>query len=313
MIVAQKDLAGKWPPPAGGAAPLDFRGDPLQNAPMNKQRTASKTSPFVPALLALIMAAASGLAAAPASDDVLAKLNLDPAAAKQGVLDMLVGGALYDYQTFAAFKPLAGVARETAVRAWLGWMKGYTAGGEFKAAYDRAREQEKPEAPAPRPSADDQMKKMKAEMEKNIAEMRQNMAAMDAEMRKQMEAVVKEMRAQVERLEKDPQQKEMMRQGAALAVVEDQKRHEQELQEWGQRFPSDPRELIQRRLNEFLAASAGIDYAAKLKPRGDKMVFVNEAYEQKPPEWKLYFRAGREATEAARALAKAWLAELDKT
>jgi hypothetical protein len=49
-----------------------------------------------------------------------------------------------------------------------------------------------------------------------------------------------------------------------------------------------------------------------LTPRGDKMVFVKEAYQQKSAYCKMCFRAGKEATEAARAFASAWLAELEK-
>jgi len=279
---------------------------------MKKKQAAYKSYLIFVAALAMILGAAADLVGAPGSDDVLAKLGLDQASARESILDSLANGSVYNDAAFKAFKSLPGLARETIVRAGLAWIKSYAAGAEFKAAYEKLREQEKPQAPEARPSADDEMKKMRAETEKSIAEMRKNMAAMDAEMKKQMEAVIREMRSQVERMEKDPQQKEMMRQGTAMAAEEDKKRHEEDLREWEQRYPADPRALIKRRINEFLAASAGIDYAAKLTPRGDKMVFASDAYEQKPAEWKLCFRAGREATEAARSFAKAWLAELEK-
>jgi hypothetical protein len=42
------------------------------------------------------------------------------------------------------------------------------------------------------------------------------------------------------------------------------------------------------------------------------MRFANEDYEGKPAEWKICFRAGKEATEAARAFARSWLTELEK-
>ena len=138
------------------------------------------------------------------------------------------------------------------------------------------------------------------------------MAALDAETRKTMEAGIQQMRAQMEAMEKDPQQKELMRQMTEMARAEDKKRYEEQLKAWEEKFPAEPRVLIKKRINDFLAASADVDFSAKLLPRGDKMVFANEEYEQKPPEWKVCFRAGKEATEAARAFAKAWLAELEK-
>lgn len=245
------------------------------------------------------------------NDDVLARLGLTPAAAREGVLGPLSGGTPYDEAAYRAFKALPAAARADVVRAGLAWIKAYAAGAEFREAYRRLRESEKPAAPEPRASADDQVKQMRADMEKSIAEMKKNMAAMDAETRKQMEAVVQQLRAQMAQMESS-QQKEMLSQGTALAAEGDQQRYREELGEWERDFPADPRLLIKRRIQEFLAASADVDFAAKLAPRGDKMTFASAAYEQKPPEWKLCFRAGREATEAARSFARAWLAELEK-
>ncbi len=198
------------------------------------------------------------------------------------------------------------------MRSGLAWIKSYVSSAEFKAAYAAAARAEKPEAPAPRPSADDQTNRMKADMEKSIAEMKKNMGAMDAEMKKVMEASIQAMRAQMKRMEEDPQQKQLMRQMAEMSAAEDKQGHEEKLKEWERRYPADPRSLIKSRIREFLAVSAGVDFAAKLLPRGDKMVFANDDYEQKPAEWKLCFRAGKEATGAARAFAAGWLAELDK-
>lgn len=255
---------------------------------------------------------AGGGPAFAAGDEILAKLDLTPAAARAGVLDSLGGGTPYNDAAYKAFKALPGLARETAVRAGLAWIRSYVAGAEFQAAYARVREQEKPLPPETRPAADEQVRKMRADLEKSIAEMRKNMAAMDAETRKAMEAAIQQMRAQMEQMEKDPQQRDLMRQSLAMAGAEDRKRHEEALREWERKYPPDPRTLIRRRIQEFLAASAGVDFAAKLLPRDGKMVFASQEYEAKPAEWKLCFRAGREATGAARAVAAAWLAELEK-
>jgi hypothetical protein len=113
-------------------------------------------------------------------------------------------------------------------------------------------------------------------------------------------------------MEKDPEQKKIMGQMTDMQRDEDQKQYAGRLKDWNEKFPADPRVLIKKRIADFLSASAGVDYAAKLAARGDKMVFVRDDYEQKSPEWKVCFRAGKEATEAARAFAKAWLVELEK-
>jgi len=279
---------------------------------MKKQQAAYKNHLFFLVALSMLLAVAGCVMAAPGNDDVLARLGLSSASAKEGVLDSLASGNVYNDAAFRAFKLLPAPARAGIVRAGLEWIKTYAGSAEFKAAYAEFRRVKKPALPAPRPSADDEIKKMKAELEKNIAEMRKNMAAMDAQTKKDMEEAIQAMRGQMERMERDPQQKELMRQSTEMSAEEDKKRHEEALAEWEQRYPADPRALIKKRINEFLAASTGVDYAAKLAPHGDKMIFANGEYEQKPAEWKLCFRAGKEATEAARSFAKSWLAELDK-
>jgi hypothetical protein len=312
VIVAQNPVPGKSPAFPHSRFILDFRDDSLQNPIMKKIKNGSlKNMALVLGVLAAI-GMAGVLRADQGGAEVLAKLNLAPVAAKAEVLESLAGGTVYNEAAFKVFKSLPGPARETVVRAGLAWIKSYAASAEFKAAYAARREQEKPEPLAPRPSADEQIAKMKADMEKSISETRKNMSALDAETRKIMEASIQQMRAQMEQMEKDEGQRTLMRQMAETAVAEDKKGHEEKLKEWERRYPADPRSLIKSRIREFLAVSAGVDFAAKLLPRGDKMVFAGDQYEQKPAEWKLCFRAGKEATAAARAVAVTWLAELDK-
>jgi hypothetical protein len=272
-----------------------------------------KTSPermrIIPALGAALLLFA---AAAPGGTDILAGLGLTRASAGEGILEALISGTPYHEAAMKAFKALPAASRAAAVSAGLDWIKAFAGSREFAAAYALGREKERPAPPVPRPAADEQAKKMKADMEKSIAEMRKGMAAMDAETKKVMEASIRGMREQLERMEADPQQKALWRQMADMAGLEDKKRHEEELKAWEEGWPADPRVLIRRRINDFLVVSAGVDFAARVKPRGDKMIFVNEEYEQKPPEWKVCFRAGKEATAAARAFAAAWLAEIEK-
>ena len=69
--------------------------------------------------------------------------------------------------------------------------------------------------------------------------------------------------------------------------------------------------LLKKRLQEILDITADVDYAAELKDGyNGKKVFVNPAYEKKAAEWKLAYRAGKTTTDAVRAAAQQWLAEL---
>jgi len=69
----------------------------------------------------------------------------------------------------------------------------------------------------------------------------------------------------------------------------------------------NPDVTIRRRLEAFLEMSKTVDFDATLNGRQ----FANPDYEAKPSEWKMCFRAGREATQAAREEAESWLKDLD--
>jgi hypothetical protein len=74
------------------------------------------------------------------------------------------------------------------------------------------------------------------------------------------------------------------------------------------KYPSDPTEMIKKRLTDFLAVSATVDFDAKLTAA---RTFEDPAYEKKSSDWKMCYRAGHEVVEAAREEAQKWLDELN--
>lgn len=71
------------------------------------------------------------------------------------------------------------------------------------------------------------------------------------------------------------------------------------------------RQQLRARLTRFLDETRQLDFNAKLLEENGRKYFVDPKLEAKPPWWKLCFRAGPEATTAAREVAAGWLAELD--
>ena len=86
------------------------------------------------------------------------------------------------------------------------------------------------------------------------------------------------------------------------------------MKEFEKTYPADPRALVAMRLRHFLDVTSDVDLrrAARRYPAGSakKKVFADAALEAKPAEWKMAFRAGKPATDAARAFAQKWLADL---
>lgn len=68
---------------------------------------------------------------------------------------------------------------------------------------------------------------------------------------------------------------------------------------------------LKERLSYFLAETKQMSWDAKLEEKNGKKVFVSAALEGKPTWWKFCWRAGPEATAAAREFATTWLAELN--
>ncbi|WP_302861461.1 hypothetical protein [Mucilaginibacter sp. L3T2-6] len=68
-------------------------------------------------------------------------------------------------------------------------------------------------------------------------------------------------------------------------------------------LPTNPKEIIKKRLEEFLKVSATVNFDAKLNGR----LFADVQYEAESSQWKMYYRAGRPVIEAAQAEVKSWL------
>jgi len=255
---------------------------------------------------------AAGGAAAQSASELPGKLGLTPAEAKTSIVEALGSRSVFSEPAFKAFKAMAPEGRATIVRAGLSWIKGYVETAEFKAEYAKYRENHKPEPPAAKLSADEEIKKQRAEMDKQIAEMRKNAADLDAQTRKTIEEAVKAMQAQMEAMEKDPEQKKLLQEMYAMQAVQEKEAYAERLKAWEEEYPAEARPLIARRIREFLGESADVDFGAKLVKSGILMRFADSAYEEKPATWKLCFRAGKDAVEAARSFASAWLAEIEK-
>jgi hypothetical protein len=158
----------------------------------------------------------------------------------------------------------------------------------------------------------DSRAKQLAELKANIAEQEKAQANAPADQKGIYNDVLTALRQMVKELEKpDPAQDAQMDAYIKEANAEAAKQYKEKLAAWEKEYPAgDPKPLLKRRLKEFLDATGNVDYGAKLVKKGDAMVFVNPAYENKDSRWKTAFRAGKDATEAARAIAQQWLKEL---
>jgi hypothetical protein len=251
------------------------------------------------ALVTLMLAGAT-------AQNVLQQLNVSDTEARRAALTSITEGYVEYGLVRDVIKAMPGAARGAAVETGIAWARAYVSSPGFASEYARYREEHKPQPPEAVGSVDDELKQQLAKQQQDLDETRKNLASLPAEMRPQMEAVLK----QSEDMMKDPAMLQMMRSSIEMNRAEAKTTYESDLRDWGVQYPADVRVLVATRLQAFLDASADVDFSAAVVDRGGRKAFADEANERKPGEWKLCYRAGREATMAARTAAAAWLNDL---
>lgn len=246
------------------------------------------------------LALAVVLAAAPLS---LESLGYAPDTLKPAAAEAVVRGDVPYFPVTGTVKALPPTERAAAVKVLASWVKTFVSSPEFKALYlARAAEQRSP-PPAPKRPPEVIIKERRAALDEQVTGMLVNLKSLPPDQQAQLKAAAAEMQKAGEAMLKDRHSFEVME--AARFDGESQQYQESLVM-----FPDDPRAGIKRVLINFLRVTKGIDYGAKLVPQGDRKVFANGDYESKDWFWKMGFRAGKEATEAARAFCEAWLKEL---
>ena len=260
-----------------------------------------RTSPL--AIAVIVSVSAVGAA------DVLSQLGITTAAAKEAVGSIINTGIINPGLSSKAFKLLSPAARADAATAGVAWLKAYVGTAEFKQQYAKIRANRKPEAPTFAGTPEDELKQANAEQAQQTEESKKALAALPPDQRKQIEDAMKQAQELAAKMD-TPEMRKMRLDAIKAKRDEETKEYQKALADWQRDFPENPDGAIVRRLREFLAASADIDFNAKLKPIDGRMLFENSTYQNKPEQWKLCFRAGKEATTAARAAVQTWLKEL---
>lgn len=246
----------------------------------------------------------AGLSAAGAGD-VLSTLKVSKKDATQEVVSSFVGGHVDVYRVRQVFKSATPEVRAAMVEQTLVWTKAYVSSPQFAKDYAAYREQAKPQAEVRTTTVDEELAERKKERDQQLADAKKNIATMPKEYRKIAEDGYKSMVESMKQME-TPEFRKMERQGIEMQRRQEDENHLERVAQWEEQYPADPKELVRMRLEQFLDETEDVDFAAKLSGRR----FADASNERQKPNWKLAYRAGRPATEKARAFAQAWLKEL---
>lgn len=249
------------------------------------------------------------MAGAAVGADVLSQLGVAPQEAKEAVSEILGSGLMNPGVGRAAFKAAAPATRAALAAGVVAWLKSYTATAEFKQAYLTMRENRKPQAPIFKGTPEDELKANAPKDPMKDPDTQKMLASLPADQRKQMEDTMKGVAAMMAQAQ-TPEMQKIQLEAIKADRANKTQQYQTELAKWTKDYPDDPKPLVVQRLREFMTLTAEVDFNAKLVKNGDRFYFANPAYEQKPDQWKLCFRAGKDATAAARTAAQAWLKEL---
>jgi len=248
------------------------------------------------------------------TDDVWQQLGLTSPDAELNIKNSILQGSLYYYGAKNAKNIITG-NRVAVVNELVAYSKKYSSSPEFKASYKKYRDQMKPKPYEYVPATAESIKAQeKQRLEMNLKTAEEGLNSTNPKIKNGAPLRIENIKKELAALD-DPDNKTVKR------FLDDEKRmyegilkqNEEAMKNFEQKYPEDPQLLIKRRLEEILNITADVDYAAELKEtewKGKKWkVFVNAAYERKPKEWKLAFRAGKPVTDAVRAAAEKWLKE----
>jgi hypothetical protein len=249
-----------------------------------------------------------------AAQDHLATLGISEGRAKEAVFDSFMSDAVSIAGKPAAFLGLSPTARVALVNFALNLARTFVESDEFKRRYADHREANGPEPLPEEQSADAIFAKQRAGFENQVAEMRKLFDQITPEQRATLEAGWADMRRQLDDMEKGERRKQI--EGLLKEQRDEQARaRDVSMKAFDKVYPADPRALVAMRLRHFLEVTSDVNFDAQLVDASAgngarKRAFADAALEARPAEWKMAFRAGKPATDTARAFAQKWLNDL---
>ena len=250
---------------------------------------------------------AAGLAA----QTLTTQLGITEGRAKEAVFDSFMAGAISLAGKAEVFTAASPQARVAMVGAATTLARAFVESEEFKRRYADHREANGPDPLPDEQTAAQVLAKQRAGFEQQVEALRKQFVddAITPEQKATLEEGFEAMRARFTEMEKGPQRVEMetmlKTQRAQQASA-----HAAAARQFESVYPADPRALIVMRLRRFLEATSDVDFTAKLVEQDKKRKFADATLEAKPVEWKMAFRAGKPATDAAREFARKWVADL---
>lgn len=268
---------------------------------------------FILPLLVLILGFTAGHILDDKLKNLLQQFKIEEETAKSNIFYAVSGPSFY-IPNVKTLKNLAVGDRISIIESMGENIKEYVASKEFVEKYNQLREDRKPTPPeAPKYTAElkdearESLKNSIAETEKSKTQMAKDQQAMFDEIIASLKQQLADIDDPVKTMYK-PEMDEYIKQGYEMQMDD----YKNKVAEWETEYPlNNSKPMIKKWINVFLEKTADINFNAKTEKNKDGIIkFVDQEYEYKDSQWKLYYRAGKETVTAARTYAQNWLNEL---
>ena len=244
---------------------------------------------------------------------LLTQFKIDEDAAKTNIF-YAVSGPSYYIPNVKVLKDIAVGDRVSLIQAMGNNVKEYIATKEFTAKYNQLREDRKPTRPEEPKYSAELKEEHRTNLKNSIAETEKSKSQMSKDQQGMFDEIIKMFKQQLAEIDDPektmfkPEMDEYIKQGYQMQMED----YKSKLAEWESEHPNNnPNPIIKKWINTFLDKSSDINFDAKTQKGKDGLLkFVDQKYEGKDSQWKLYYRAGRESVNAARTFAQSWLSEL---
>ena len=241
--------------------------------------------------------------------DVLKQLGITKQEANDKISSSFLAGGL-NYYGIRNLKNIVTNDRAAVVKDIAAYAKQYAVSPEYIKQYMALKESNKPQPY--KPETPEELRNTTVRQAKEaVQQTEESLKKAPAEMKAIFEKTLEAAKQNLKQAE-DPNNKYLKAYTQNYPTMEKQMKesHEQLLKQWEAKYPGNHLLYIKVRLEEFLDATKDIDFGAQLIEKNGKKYFVNPAYERKDNRWKMAFRAGKEAVEAARAFTQQWMNEI---
>ena len=268
---------------------------------------------FVLSLLLILAGFYAGHIIDDRAKSLLQTLKLSEDNAKNTIFSDITSSSFY-LPGIKELKSIASGERASQVDIVGKYVKDFTVTEEFKNRYNEYRETRKPSPPEKPKTSAELKKEYKENIQKSLEEIKVSKAQTPADQQAMFDETIKMLEEQLKELDNpnNPMFSPEMDSYSEMAYQQQMEQHKKDISEWETKYPeNNPKPLIKTWLESFLEQSKDVDYNAQtaIDEKG-RTLFVKQEYQYKNNMWKLFYRAGKETTEAGRKFAQAWINEL---